>query len=773
MLRLGAWMLLGNLFVLQLSALPPAGWLLLVAAGAALLFAWRYPGPAVALAMAAWTGWTASQALETRLGEALSGQDVTVTGRIADFPRQGQARSSFLFEVDKAPAGVPRRLQLSWYGVPRALAPGERLALEVRLRPPRGLANPGGSDQAGRLFRAGTGATGYVRRELAPGRPPVTRDLLALRATLAARLTEALGEGREVGVLLAVGLGTRHLLAAEDREILARTGTSHLMAISGLHVGLVAALGLVMFRAGWAWLPGRCRRVPPLLAGAWLGLGLAAVYALLAGFAIPTRRALLMLAVVLAGLCLRRPLRPGRGLMLAAMGVLVTDPLASLDASFWLSFLAVGVIALVFHGRIADPGGAGEAGAGVAGALERGWRLGQGVRLFLLFQAWLVIGMAPVTGLWFGQVPLLSPVANALLVPVFSLLVVPGTLLGLLILPLAPSVGRAVLGALVGVLELMWRLLAELATLPLAVVSLPALPPALWLALALAAWLVLMPRGWPGRWLALPLVLAIVVWRPSAPSPGGFHVWLLDVGQGLAVVVQTTGHLLVYDTGPASPEGFDAGRAVVLPALRHLGHRRIDALVISHGDNDHAGGLAAVRAGLPVGRLLVGGADAARLGGEACRVGEQWHWDGVVFEMLHPASARLRGNEGSCVLSVRGSGGSLLLTGDIEFWGESSLLAGPAALAHDIVQVPHHGSRTSSSPGFVRATAAAYALVSVGHANRWGLPRPEVVARWEAAGAELLSTAQLGAVELRVSPEGEIEVGMGWRERRRRFWHLD
>ncbi|TVQ50261.1 MAG: DNA internalization-related competence protein ComEC/Rec2 [Gammaproteobacteria bacterium] len=773
MLRLAAWMLLGNLFVLQLSALPPGGWLALVALGALLLCVWRYPGPAAALAMAAWTGWSASQALEMRLPDTLAGQDVTVTGRVADFPRHGRVRSSFLFEVDSAPAGVPRRLQLSWYGSSRPLVPGEALTLEVRLRPPRGLANPGGSDQAGRLFRAGIGASGYVRRELAPAGPALRRDLLGVRATLATRLTEGLGEGRSVGVLLAVGLGTRHLLDGSDREILARTGTSHLMAISGLHVGLVAALGLVVFRALWAWLPGPCRRVPPLLVGAWLGLGVAAGYALLAGFAIPTRRALLMLTVVLAALCLRRPLRPGRGLALAGMVVLATDPLASLDASFWLSFLAVGVIALVFHGRIADPGRTGEDGQPAAGWGERWRRLGRGLRVFLLFQALIVIGMAPVTGLLFGQVPLVSPLANALLVPLFSLLIVPGTLLGLLVLPWAPGLALAWLGALARLLELMWTLLAQLAAAPLAVSTLPALPPVLWLALALGAWLVLLPRGWPGRWLALPLLLAVFAWRPPTPSPGAFDVWLLDVGQGLAVVVRTTRHLLVYDTGPAMPEGFDAGRAVVLPALRHLGHRRIDTLVISHGDNDHAGGLAAVRAGLPVTRLLVGGADAARLGGEPCLLGQQWHWDGVEFEMLHPASPRLRGNEGSCVLSVRGRGGSLLLTGDIEFWGESSLLAGTRALAHDVVQVPHHGSRTSSSPAFVQATAARYALVGVAHANRWGLPRPEVVARWDGIGAELLDTARLGAVELRVSAEGEIEVAGGWRERRRRFWHVD
>lgn len=778
MLRLAAWMLGGNLFVLQLPVLPSAAWQVFVALGAMLALAWRYPGPAAGLAMMAWTGWAASQALETRLPAASSGQDFIVTGRIVDFPRQGRIRSSFLFAVDapavEPPAGaLPSRVQLSWYGAPRTLRPGESLTLEVRLRTPRGLANPGGGDPAGRLFRAGIGATGYVRHEREDLSAPPRRDLLALRSALAGQLTAALGEGRSVGVLLAVGLGTRHLLDDDARRVLARTGTSHLMAISGLHVGLVAALGLVMFRAAWAWLPGVCRRVPPLLAGAWLGLALAAAYALLAGFAIPTRRALLMLAVVLAGLCLRRPLRPGRGLALAAGAVLLTDPLASLDASFWLSFLAVAVIALVFHGRLRDPAMAPENQTTGPAWADRGRRLRRQLQVFGGLQALIVIGMAPVTGVMFGQVPLVSPLANALLVPAFTLLIVPGTLLGLLLMPLLPGPALAWLGLLAWLLERGWQLLEGLAGWPLAVYDLPALPTLPWLALVVAAWLVLMPRGWPGRWLALPLLLAVLTWRPPAPAPGGFHVWLLDVGQGLSMVVRTTRHLLVYDVGPAWPEGFDAGRSVVLPALRHLGHRHIDTLVISHGDNDHAGGLAAVREALPVGRLLVGGADADRLGGEPCLRGESWTWDGVAFELLHPGSPRLRGNEGSCVLSVRGAGGSLLLTGDIEFWGESSLLAGPFTLAHTLVQVPHHGSATSSSPAFVQATSPRHALVGVGHANRWGFPRPEVLARWTSVGAEVLDTAQLGAVELRVGADGRIEQPPGWRERRRRFWHAE
>jgi competence protein ComEC len=213
--------------------------------------------------------------------------------------------------------------------------------------------------------------------------------------------------------------------------------------------------------------------------------------------------------------------------------------------------------------------------------------------------------------------------------------------------------------------------------------------------------------------------------------------------------------------------------AAVLPLLRHLGLRRLDAVVISHGDGDHAGGLETVRRGVEIGTLRAGGADADRLDAEPCLAGDGWHWDGVDFEVLHPASPRLRGNEGSCVLSVRGQGGSLLLTGDIERWGESSLLALSRPLAHDFIQVPHHGSLSSSSPALVEAVRPRVALVAAAHGNRWNLPRPEVVQRWQGAGAQVLTSAETGALEIRIGADGRVELIRGWRERRRRLWHAD
>jgi competence protein ComEC len=765
MIRMAAWMLAGNLLVLQYSVLPRADMLWLALPAALALALLRCRGGALAVLAIGWTAFAAHQALAQRLDHAHAGADYTISGRVADFPRHGQIRSSFDFAVHEAPAEVPDRLRLSWYRAPRQVQPGEALILTVRLRPPRGLANPGGGDYEARMFRARVGATGYVRSEqAAAGAVPPRLWLLEWRTALAGRASQTLGEGRPVAILLALGLGTRHLLDGDTREVLARTGTSHLMAISGLHVGLVAALGLAAGRAVWAHLPGPPRRLQPLLAGAWLGLLLAAGYALMAGFAIPTRRALVMLVVVLAALCLRRPLRPGRALALAAMLVLAIDPLATLDVSFWLSFLAVAVIAFSLHGRLAPPRGEDDADA----ALQR-WR--RRLVLFVGLQAWIVIGMAPATGVFFGQVPLVSPLANALLVPLFSLLVVPGTLLGMLLLVPLPALAVPLLAALAWLLEALWPALEWLASWRWAVVSLPSLPAGWWLVLCVAALLILLPRGMPGRWLAVPLCAAALAWRAPAPAPGEFQVWLIDVGQGLSVLVRTHRHALLYDAGPAYAEGLDTGATAVVPLLAHQGIRRLDVVVISHADNDHAGGLPAVQAAMPVERLLVGGAASARLDGAPCIVGQQWDWDGVRFEMLYPVSLCLAGNEGSCVLSVRAAGGSLLLTGDIEFWGESTLLAGDSPLHHRLVQVPHHGSRSSSSAALVAAVRPEFALVGAGHANQYGFPRAEVVARWQGVGAQVLNTGEIGAVEITVPVSGEILVRPGWRERRRRLWH--
>jgi competence protein ComEC len=247
---------------------------------------------------------------------------------------------------------------------------------------------------------------------------------------------------------------------------------------------------------------------------------------------------------------------------------------------------------------------------------------------------------------------------------------------------------------------------------------------------------------------------------------------VLDVGQGLAVLVETRGHRLLFDAGPTFSSGFDTGADIVLPALAAGGRRGLDMLLVSHADNDHAGGAPAIAAAFPDAVVLAGpdvaGADLVDMRSDVCALGQSWQWDGVRFAVLHPAPAfPARGNDSSCVLKVETEGGALLLTGDIEQRGEAALAG--AALAADVVVVPHHGSATSSSPALVAATGARYAVVSAGWANRWGFPRADVRARWSAAGAAVVVTGDAGAIHVALGRYGVVVHAE--RDGRHRYWH--
>ena len=757
-----AWIALaltaGAATLFALPALPPA-WLaaLLFLPACALLLAGPCLRPAGACLLGfALAALAAHARLEHTLAPRLAGADLRIEGRIDGLPQDDGRRLRFEFLVrsgsrDGHPVRLPRRVRLSWYGPGRAQpVPGERWRLTVRLRSPRGFANPGGFDYAGWLFRHGIGATGYVRAAPAPQRlAPAGPSIDAGRAWLRARLGPELAGRAHGGMLLALTLGDRGTIPPEQWQALIATGTNHLMAISGLHIGLVALLGYGLGALLWR-LAGRGlqRRLARPLLQSLVAMLLATAYAALAGFALPTVRALAMLGLALGAVCLRRRVRPAQVLAGAAVLVLVPDPTAVLDPGFWLSFGAVAVIFWIAAGRLGRP------------RRLVGWG-----RL----QFAIALGLAPLLLLLFRQASLVAPVANLVAVPWVSAVTVPAALAGAGLHPLLPAAGSALLALADGSLALLWWLLGPLARLPLAQWPGPAYP-AWVLALAgLGVAVLLLPRGLPGRPAALLALLPLLLWQPPRPEPGAFWIDLLDVGQGLAVVVRTARHSLVYDAGPRWSRRFDAGSAVVLPFLRSRGIDRLDALVVSHADNDHLGGAAALRERLAPRRLWT--SVPHRLGPAArfCARGHAWRWDGVRFAFLHPGrDGAWRGNNGSCVLRVGAPGGSLLLPGDIEAEAERHLLEHGAPLAADIVVAPHHGSDSSSTPGFVAAVRPRWVLYAVGHGNQWGFPRPSVVARWRPAGFARSDCG--GALHLRVHPIRGISAPRAWRQQRRRPW---
>lgn len=562
------------------------------------------------------------------------------------------------------------------------------------------------------------------------------------------RLRSVLTGSPASGAVLALVLGDRSGLTTEQWEVLTRTGTNHLFAISGLHVGLVAAC--LFFLVRWCW--SRSTHLVLLLAapraGAIGALSGALVYSALAGFAVSTQRALIMLTVVLAALFWSRTLRPASGLAFALVGVLLVDPGAVLSYGFWLSFGAVGVLLYAMGNRLAH------------GGLWSRWGRAQ----------WAVaVGLLPMLFLLFGRASLVAPLVNLLAVPLFSLVLLPLVLLSALV-ALIPGL-EAPLVWTASMLGWVLERLTQVAGWEWAAVSIPGRPFWVWAAAFAGTFLLLSPRGLPGRWIGVLSLLPLVLMRPPVPGPGEAWLYLLDVGQGLSAVVRTQRHSLVYDTGPGFSSGFNTGSSVVLPLLRELGVQRVDTLVLSHGDRDHSGGFAGLASGMSFGRILAGEPHEvedrrARL----CRVGQRWTWEGVDFEILHPVRAGLSGNDSSCVLRVATVGASLLLPGDIERGVEGELVdSGADGLAGTLLVAAHHGSKTSTSQAFLDAVSPSWVLYASGYADRFGFPSPVVRARVAELGAMELDTAMTGAVWFGLTAEG-LAGPILHRDEHRRLW---
>ena len=584
------------------------------------------------------------------------------------------------------------------------------------------------------------------------------------RAALRRHILQQLDGKPYAGVIVALVIGDQRGIDQSDWDVFNRTGISHLVSISGLHVTMVAGLGAWAISALWrrsffvegAALP---LRLPAQKAAALAGAVVALLYVLLAGFGVPAQRTFYMLAVVAVALCCGRIVTLSQVLCLALGVVLLLDPWAVLAAGFWLSVGAVAVILYANLGRVRR---------------EAGWRrtLGMAVRT----QYAVTIGLVPLTMLLFSQVSLVGPLANAVAIPVISLVVTPLALAGALLpAPLA--------GWVLGLAHLAMALLADgltwLAAGPVATWTAPA-PQGWILALGLAgtAWM-LAPRGWPHRWAGLAAWLPMLTHMPSAPEEGAFTVTAFDVGQGMALLVETHEHRLLYDAGPQYGPGLDAAGRILLPYLRGRGIAAFDVLLVSHSDLDHAGGARTVLAGarvemvrssLPSGHPVV--REAPRH--TRCEAGQGWTWDGVRFDMLGPGADSydqpgLKANARSCVLRVSGRGGTILLAADIEAAQESQLLRrAPEQLRADVLLAPHHGSGTSSTAAFLSAVRPSVGIFQVGHRNRYRHPKKEVFARYGDMGVRRIRTDQSGAVKLTFDARLDIEE---YRDTRRRYWY--
>lgn len=727
---------LGLLALGFLPALPSVGWLWLMLLGGIVCACTRLWPLGCFLLGLCWACWSAQQALDDRLAPVLDGRTVWLEGKVVGLPNRTAQGVRFELEQPRSRrARLPERIQVSWFEGP-AVQAGERWRLAVTLQRPAGLSNPHGPDRQAQLLARGIGATGTVKAgEVVDAAAP------GLRHALRERLLAVDAHGREA-VLVALALGDGSGLARQDWQVLQATGTVHLLVISGQHIGLVAGLvyalvvGLVrcgLWPRRWPWLPWACG----------LAMSAALAYGWLAGAGVPVQRACLMLAVVLVWRLRFRHLGAFFPWLLALVLVLLVEPLAALLPGFWLSFAAVAVLIYCFSARLG------------------GWRP---------WQAWtraqwvIAIGLLPVllaTGL---PVSLSAPLANLLAVPWISLAVLPLALLGTALLPLA-GIGEALLWLAGGSLDLLLRGLTLLAQWQPAWEP-PALPLWAWALVCLGALVLLLPRGVPLRGLGGVMLLALWVPRDEVP-PGHVEVWQLDVGQGLAVLLRTRNHTLLYDAAPAFGDN-DLGERVVLPTLRKLGVRHLDVMLISHAHADHSGGAPAIHRGLPVARVLAGEPEslAQALRAQACSNDDSWEWDGVRFSPWRWADGQ-SSNDRSCVLLVEAQGERLLLAGDMEAGAERAWLAATDEPRIDWLQSPHHGSRSSSTEAFARATAPRGVLISRGRHNGFGHPHAQVIERYRRHGVAVHDTAVDGALRLMLGRQGEVEGVRG----QRRFWH--
>ncbi|MGB1011371.1 MAG: DNA internalization-related competence protein ComEC/Rec2 [Thiolinea sp.] len=761
----------GTLVLFSFSRLPPIenallaiGLILMISIACTIRAHYRLVGAGLFLALGfCWAFWHASQLSGARIPPSLEGKDILVQGVIQDIPVYQEKGVRFILETREAYVAETKqavtlqgKIRIGWYRhFPENIKAGEQWQLRIRAKQPSGFMNPGGFDYEKWLFSQRIIATGYVRKSaenrLLTGSQPGNINLI--RQQVLTAIQDQLGTVPMQGIVAALAVAWRHDISPEQWEVLRRTGTSHLVAISGLHIGLVAGFDIFLTGMIWWLFPRLYLTMPVNIAGAVLGVLLAIVYALLAGLTLPTQRALVMVLVIMLGLLLRRTIPFTQTLGLALLAVLLLDPLAALSAGFWLSFLSVLMIFLLSQRSI-----------------QR-----RSKSLIILIQLGLSLGMIPLTASLFGSVSLMSAPANLIAVPLVSLLVVPLVLAGVVLLPVSQWLAGECWQLAAWVLQALFTVLEFLAGFSWSALQLPQTP-LIWVLIAMAGFvLLIMPKGMPGRWLGLILLLPVFFWQPQRPEAGAFRLTMLDVGQGLAAVIETQRHVLVYDAGPKSNDGFDIGRLVVLPWLYSHGYQQVNTLLVSHADNDHSGGATAILDTLPV-RQLLSGAEGLLWAykPQPCQAGQQWRWDGVTFTVLHPDTtySHKKRNNRSCVLKVTNQQHSLLLPGDIERPAEFALSKSlKGQLKADVLVVPHHGSKSSSSPAFLKRVEPELALVTAGYRNRFHHPHPSVRKRYQQWGIKLLNTAESGAVRVDFPQNDGKVLIQKYREKHRHYWN--
>ena len=696
---------------------------------------------------------TAKSLRDAWIAPSQEGEDILITGVIVDIPEYKSDGWHFLVAANSEV--VQGNVLLGWYDKKApALQAGQQWQLVVRLKRPNGFSNPNGFDYEQWLFAQRIVGVGSVRESS-------NNQLLAQpqwfnpqvwRQYFQDRLTQALANQPTLGLVQGLAIANTDHISQQQWSVLRQTGTIHLLAISGLHITMVAAIGVLPVLGLWRCVPRLALWLPARIAGGIFGGLLATGYSLLAGMNIPTQRTLLMLLILLLGLIARRHLAFSVTFSAALLAVVLWDPLACLSVGFWLSFMTVGLLVIL-------------------GNRQR--QVGKSAVVWM--QLALSLGTIPLAVGFFGMVSLVAPLANLLAIPIITFLVTPLILLGL-VLSFWQDVAVLLWHIAAGLLDYLMLALQWLNDWPYAITYI-ALVPWYWLVCAGLGFLWLcLPSGMPGRWLGLIACLPLWLYQPPRPVDGAFRLAVLDVGQGLASAVQTASHILVFDTGAKTSPTFDSGELVVLPWLRGQGVQQVDRLMISHDDNDHSGGAQAVLNGMTVKSLWVGSrALFPERQPVLCTAGQHWTWDGVDFQVLHPSEdfTDSKDNNRSCVLRVNNAWHSVLLTADIERAAENWLVERAEkgeTLVSDVLVVPHHGSKTSSSSVFLDAVKPQLAVITSGYRNRYHHPHADVIKRYTEQQIPVVNTVDAGALSLDF-PNSTAAVSVArWRNVKPHIW---
>lgn len=702
----------------------------------------------------------AQDQLKKRLLAQWEGQDIVLQGQVLGIPKDNNDSARFRFEIDKAflksqpdnPIPLKGIVRLGWFKNKQLINADEQWQLVVRMKRPSGFLNPGGFDYEKWLFTQRIIATGYIRKsdnENKKLKDSPWWSINRLRQTIHQNIQNGIQNEASAAVLSALVVAVRTQLDSEQWKLLQQTGTSHLVAISGLHIAVVAGFAFFPILLIWRLFPWLNERVPLRVAGAIAGVLFASIYAMLAGFSLPTQRALLMVIIALLGLLAKRHYHASTILSVALIAVLLLDPLAGMTISFWLSFLAVALILMVLKRQIEKP-----------------------FLQLIKLQIILSLGMLPLTLFFFGTASLLSPIANLVAIPWVSLVVVPISLIALVFMPISTFISNGLFSISALAIDWLFTGFEFLGQSPLANITIAEIPSIYLLSAFLGLVFLLLPKGFPARWLGLVALLPALLFSPDKPNQGAFTFTLLDAGQGMASVVQTANHSLVYDTGTRYSDTYDIGKLVVVPFLKSEGIETLDLMVLSHKDIDHWGGAGAVLDDINVRSVM--SSDINILEGrtvKACIENTQWQWDGVDFEILSPPTDYPQNdNNRSCVLRISNANHSLLLTGDIQKKTEKLLLGEAGKLESEVISVPHHGSKTSSTEDFLLAVSPKLALVPVGYRNRFGHPKDQVLQRYRNHSITVMDTVNSGAISIEFPANEDNYRIEAYRKENRGFW---